>query len=412
MPGATTPDPRGFSDLVNLGVAQAYLDTYWENRVIDNVLLEHIKKYGKVRFTDNLGKFAEWTARVAKYDSSYRGRGVRRNFAAKQLRVAYAAAYSRQEMTTVFYEEDIDQFRDSHAKDWLKRELTDMSTDFLIDVNERLLAKHAQDSNTLFGVAQDTGLAAGDPGLIGLIDMFSYGATAYQYDPASAAGTTAMSSSSIEVLPNGTYCGVSTHPDTAISGVNGTRITGATSPVIINAEAKSGNVTKSSSINGWSANATGLLDYAVVRCRRHANKASARPSLSIVTEGDLGILRRVISDNFTQDVVISEKEQTDLRSGLLLRDYIPYGPLRVAADADCPAGVRYILHPSEMEFVAKPQKPLSVGKQAIQGKTDAWFAVEQQYDIDEGGQKVVAKMLAQCWANPFRQGIIADYSVL
>jgi hypothetical protein len=412
MPGAATPNPRGFSDLVNLGVAQVFLDTYWENRVIDNVLLEHIKKFGHITFSKSLGKFAEWTARVAKYASGYRGRGVRRNFEAKQLRVAYAAAYSRLESTAVFYEEDIEDMDDKNAKRWLDRELTDMSVDFMIDLNERLLAKHTQDSNTLYGVAQDPDLAAGDPGLIGLIDMFSYGAAAIQYIPGTTAGTNGMSSSIIEVLPNGTYCGVSTHPDAAIAGVNGQRIVGATSPVIINADTTNTNIaTVSSGTVGWANNATRLLDYAIVRCRR-GNKASERPTLAIVTPSDLLSLKTLIGETITRDVTISEKEHTELNSGLIAREFVPYGSLRVVEDSDCPSNVRYILHPSQFEFVAKPATLLATGRQLIKGKTDAWFKVEQQYDIDEGGQKLVGSMKAQCWANPFKQGIITDFSVI
>jgi hypothetical protein len=412
MPGATTPSTRGFSDLVNLGVAQAFLDTYWENRIVDNVLLEHIKKFGKVRLSNNIGKFAEWTARVAKYDSAYRGRGERRNFAAKQLRVAYAAAYSRLETTAVFYEEDIQDLQDQRAvHDWLNRELTDMSDDFMIDLNERLLAKHTQDSNTIFSVAQDTAMASGDPGLISVLDIFSYGATAYQYIPGSATGTTDMSSTVVEVLPNATYCGVSTHPDATLSGVNGTRIIEATSPVIVNAHSTSSLVTTSSTIVGWSLNATGLLDYAVMRCRR-GNKASMRPSLGICTGGDLAALKRLIGETITQQVVITEKEHVELNSGLLAREYVPYASLKMVEDQDCPSGVRYVLHPSQFELVARPRKLLSTGKPIIKGKTDAWFNVEQQYDIDEGGQKVVGCMQAQCWANPFHQGIITDYDVV
>lgn len=412
MPGATAPDPRGYSDLVNLGVAQVFLDTYWENRVVDNVFLEWVKKYGKITFAKTLGKYAEWNARVAKYDSQYRGRGVRRNFAAKQLRVAYKAAYSRLEMPAVFYEEDIEDMDDKYAKNWLETELKDMSDDFMIDLNERLIAKHTQDSNTLYGVAQDSAMVSGDPGVIGLLDMFSYGATAYQYDPESAAGTTSMSSSIVELLPNGTYCGITTHPDTAISGVNGTRITGATSPALINCDTDDTRVTKSSStLIGWNQNATGCLDYAITRCRR-GSKLSERPSLSIMSPKDLAILKRNIGDGFTQDVMIAEAEKVQLNAGLLAREYVPYGSLKCVEDGDAITGIRYVLHMNQFQFWAKPRKMLSVGKQVIQGRTDAWFAVEQQYDIDEGGQKLVGTMKGQCWGNPFRQGLLFDYSKL
>jgi hypothetical protein len=411
MPGASVPDPRGFSDLINLGVTQVFLDTYWENRIVDNVFTEWLKKFGQITHAKKLGKYAEWTARVAKYDSEYRGRGVRRNFAAKQLRVAYAAAYSRLEMPAVFYEEDIEDMDDAHAMRWLDSELKDMSDDFMIDLNERLIGKHAQDSNTLFGVAQDTQIASGDPGLIGLIDMFSYGATAYQYDPASAPGTTAMSSAIVEVLPNGTYCGVTTHPTTAISGVNGTRITGATSPVIINADTSDTRVINSSGNAGWAGNAGGVLDYAIVRCRR-GNKTSDRPQLLIGDETSLAQLKRNIRDSVSEEVMITASEKISLNKGLILRQYVPYGPVSCIEDQDCPSGVRYLLHPSQFEFWCKPRTMLSTGKQIIKGRTDAWFDVEQQYDIDEGGQKLVGVMKAQCWGNPFRQGIITDFSVL
>ena len=416
MPGATAPDPAGFGKLVDIAVQQAFLDTYWVNRVRDNVLLNAIKEEGELEFTRTLGKFAEWNARVARYDAEYRARGDVRDWEARQLRVAYATAYSRIESRTVFYEEDVEDLDDELAKSWYKRELTDLSDDFMFSLNNRLLARHTQSSNAIFGVAQDTTLASGDPGLLGLLDIFDYGgsaASAYQYDAdAKTVSANAMSSTILEMAPNGTFCGVSTHPTADLSGVDGTREPESTSPVIINADSTDSQVATSSTTIGWATNADVILDYAIPRCRRSTGAGAKRPTLGIARPKEITALKKAIGSTIDNQVLLTEKEHNKTNAGYFHREFVPYGPTVWHEDSDCPDGVRFLLHPKTMRFWVKKQKRLGNGKQTIKGNPSSWFRCEQDYDMDLGGVKALAAMRGQLCPNPFRQCAIVDFDVI
>jgi hypothetical protein len=229
---STAPTPVNYSPIVDELVTQWYMTKTFENTVRKRVLMDYLAKNGKLQQADGGGgKYVEIKARVGEHQAAYRAELAVRTWSRVNLDVTYDAPHAYYETKGVLSEEDLAYLRSQQAIVKLAdKMLTRMSDDMGKGLNGQLIKSNAT-ANTIAGVAA----AASNPvPIYGLISVFGYGSTAIGYSPTTQASTTsAVTAADIEVLPNVSYCGVSTHPTNAITGVDN-KLNESTSPVIAN----------------------------------------------------------------------------------------------------------------------------------------------------------------------------------
>lgn len=398
MPG-TTPTPQMYSSLVDEVVTQEFMRGEWESTKQINAFLERLDKAGQVQF-DGSGKFVDWIARIGRFSASRRADLADRSFSRKQHRVTYTAPYSFIEIPAVLSERDVMFMNSPDARvNLTKRLLTDMSGDFAIDVNSKLLTENAG-SNSVFGQSSYSG---SDVPFYGLPTLFGYGAAAQDYDADAQITSGAIGAGDKEALPNTTYCGVSTHPTNSISGVDN-KVNESTSPVLANWSSTAWD----GSSTTWKANSTKVLSHLILRQTR-GNGPGERPDLGILTRGMYLDFKTQLRSDANLQVVIAESPQSP-DAGLHPRLFINYEGVTFVFDVDQPTNTAYVLNTKKIVFKQYPQQPAGMQSGAIKGQTKEMFKVAQMPDIDQGGWKVVATQVAQMICEGRYQGAAFNFA--
>lgn len=390
---ATAPTNNHYSALVDVVTTQQFMKGEFDNVVKRNILLKKLQERGNVKF-DASGKFFERNARVGEHQAQYRTADLApRSFARAQQRVTYAVPYALREITGALSENDVMFNSGKEALVNLnKTMMKNMGEDFKRDISRTLLLSNAG-SNSVFGQSA----AAGSPvPFFGLPTIFGYGAAAQNYNPDTQTTSGAVAAGDKEVLPNTTYCGVTTHPTAAIAGVDG-RQNEATSPVIINTTSTGFGAAT------WAANCLKVIDYASLRGARSQDPMDA-PDLGIVTRSMFADVKAAVQTYFR---IMLEGKPTSPSPTTYSENYIPWGSMSVYWDEFQPASTFYGLNTNYLEFCAFPQKKI-LRDGTLEDSADEMFTIRTDYDINQGGHLAVAAIAGQLWANPKFQ--VAGYA--
>lgn len=401
MPG-TTPSPVNYSAVVDEVITQQYVTGEWNNTLKKRKLWKTLDETGAVKF-DGSGKFVEWKSRIGEWTGfGYRADLAQRNFARKQQRVTYTTGWSfiEPDPAPMLSERDL-QFLNTpeNVTNFQNEFLTELGEDFLKAINSKLLMENTT-ANTVMGVAAT---ATTELPLNGFLTLFSHGAgTAQNYNPDTGATSGNVAATDKEVLPNSTYCGVSTNPVTGVTGVDG-QVRGSAAPIIIN--------DTSTAFNGgstYTANCLDVLDYAQARGNR-GQGAENRINLALTSRSRFLNLKSKIRSSTTQQVVLVDMNSRSPNAGLYDDEMIPYNGLIVAYDEDLTGAFTLYLNTRQLKYRVFPQRYLAGkdGTAPIQGKMPAAVDVKIGWDIDVGAWKIVPVMCAQLTANPYFQ--VASY---
>lgn len=392
---ATAPTNGSYSSLVDAVTTQQFMRGEFENVVKRNVLLRELEKRGNIK-KDASGKFMERNVRVGQHSASYRSADLApRSFSRVQQRVSYAVPYSVREITGVLGELDVMFNSGKEALVNLSEKmLTNMADDFRRDIGGILLQSNGG-SQTAFGQA----VAPGSPvPFLGLPTMFGYGSTAQNYNADTQATSGNVAAGDREVLPNQSYCGISTHPTAAISGVDGKQ-NEATSPVIVNST--------STAFGGstWAANCLKVLDYTNARLTR-SQDAKDQPDLALITRSMFTDVKAAVQTYFR---IILEGAPTAPSPTTFKENYIPWGTVNVYWDESQPANTGYMLNSNYLEFCVFPQKRINRDG-TLSDASDELFNIRTDYSIEQGGHLAVAQIAGQLWGNPKFQGAFFNFA--
>lgn len=392
MPG-TAPTPVNYSALVDEVVTQQYMRGEWDNTKKLRMFWERLESGRGIEY-DASGKYVEWKAKVGEFSAGYRGDLVARQFSRKQHRTTFTAPYSFLEIPALLSERDLQFLNSPEAIVRFQDDyLGQMGADFAKSLNSKLLSENTT-SGTVAGVAATS---TSDVPLYGLLYLYQHG-TAQQYDPDANTTSGAIGATHKEVLPNGTYCGVSTNPVTGITGIDG-QATGAASPVIVNDTSTAWTGT-----NTWASTCLEVLDHIITRLTRSPDPADM-PDLAITNRARYLSVKAKLRSANTQQVVLVDGSGRSPNIGQYADRVIPYNGLEITFDENAPA-VTYVLNTKQMKYKIFPQKALAgIEGGAVKGSVKEPFRVSQMPDIDQGGWKVVAVQCAQLIANPYFQGI-------
>lgn len=407
MPTGTAPTPQRYSDLTDTVVIQQYMRDEWENTKKILTLMEYLNQSNRVMF-DGSGKYIDLRARVGEWQKQQRAELGQRTFERKQQRVTYTCPYSFHEVLGLLSEEDV-MFANGNSREVLtnltSNMLGEMTEDFRKGVNSDLLTSNAG-SNDTFG---QTAYAGSDVPFYGLPTIFGYGAAAQDYDPDAQTTSGAIGAGDKEALPNTTYCGVSTHPINAITGVDD-KANEATSPVLANWSSSAWT----SAGTTFEDTSTRTLSHLILRLTR-GNGADERPNVGLMPQTMYLDFKAGLRAETNQQVDIAE-QPTSPDAGMYPRLFINYEGVRFHMDRDTPTNTVYVLNSTKIWYRIFPQKPAGfksggdMRTSPIKGKTTEMFAVSQAPDIDQGGHKVVAKQVAQLIANPRYQGAAFNFA--
>lgn len=393
MPAAA-PTYNMYSNLVDVSTTQQYMKGVFENVKKRNIILRLLDERGNIK-KEASGKFFERNLRVGQNSVAYRTADLApRSFARLQKNVTCAVPYALKEVTGVLGEADVMFNSGKEALISLRQRMfADMSQDFKISLAGDLLASNGG-SNSTFGIAA----AASSPvPFFGLPTIFGYGSSALAYNATTQTVGSAVAAGDVEVAPNATYCGVSTHPTNAISGVDN-RLNEATSPIIVNYTS-----TGFGSTTTWAANAIKILNYSIDRASRGTD-ADDVPDIGLVTRTMFTDLKNNLVQYYKIEL---QSSQSGPNAGLYKENKVPFGSIDVYWDESMPSGVFYVLNTKKMEFVTFPQKKMLLDD-TFDDNGDEMFNVRSQYDIAQGGHLAVAQLAGQLWANPKYQ--LAGYS--
>lgn len=384
---ASAPTPANYSATIDTLVTQKFLRVNWEATKKIRVLTDVLSKRGAITY-DGSAKWIEWTARVGQWSAGYHNDLAVRTFARKNHDVNYAAAWAIREIPGVLSESDI-MFLSSPERlvDLKMKMLTRMSEDFLKDTNFQLLQSNGG-PNTVAGISAFSG---GQYPVLGLPTMFGYGTAAVGYNFATTASTgSAVAAGDKEVLPNVTYCNVSTHPTNAIAGVDN-KMDGSTSPVIANFTSTAWNTASGTS---WAINAQDVLEHCITRTSR-SGASDETPDFGIMPQQNFLQFRQNLRGAYgaQRHVVLVDDSPRQPDVGMYARRFIPFLGVEYFYDEDCAANNIFTLNSKKLNLRVFPQKAQGTG--VIGGDVDEMFIVNQMYDIDQGANKVVAKVAYQ-----------------
>lgn len=395
MPG-TTPTPANYSATVDELVTQQFMRTEWDQTKKIRIFTETLEKDGAFEF-DATGKWTDWKARVGEYQTAYHNDLGVRTWARKNQYVTYTAPWAMIEVLGILSENDVMFMNSPDAVvNLTKKMLKQMSDDFYKDLNKKLLQENGGSASALgasvFGGAQVP--------FYGMPTMFGYG-TATGYNPDTQASTaTAVAATDKEALPTTTYCGVSTHPTSAVTGVDN-KMVESTSPVIANWTSTAFNTAAGTT---WLINAVDVMEHLVTRTTRGSG-IDETPNLSILTQKMYREFRAGIRRSSAVQIVLSDDAPRAPDAGMYPRRFIPFLGVNCFYDENQLSNVVGVYNTKQMRFRMFPQRPAGMENGVIGGDVKEIFKVAQMPDIDQGGHKVVIKMVAQLLQNPRYQGV-------
>jgi hypothetical protein len=400
MPG-TAPTPFNYSPIVDEVITQQYLTGEWNNTLKIRQLWQKLNEAKAVTY-DGSGKYIEWKVRLGEWGNfAERGDLVQRNFARKQHRATLTAGWSflEPDPCPLLSERDIQFLNTPESITKFQNEfLTELGEDFMKAINSNLIARNIS-ANTIAGVAPT---AVTEYPFSGVLHFFQHGSgTAQNYVPTTNTTTGNVAATDREVLPNGTYYGLSTNPVTGVAGVDG-QMAGSFAPVIIN--------DTSTAFNGgatYSANCLDVLDYAQRRLTR-SQETGKKPSLVLTSQTRHLVIQARIRASTSQQVILVDTSGRSPNLGLYNDGMIPWNGMWICYDQDLIGNYTLYLNPYEMKFRVFPQKYLAgAGAKVpgVGGKVPQPVNVTTGWDINVGAWKFVPTMTAQLTGNPFYQGI-------
>lgn len=406
MGNADYPNPANYSNIVDqLTIAEYLNGTFWDNSRKHSFICDKLMKAGVMH--DQQGKHIDLKARVAIHAAGYRSQGQSRTFSHPQQYVTYLQQASFYEVATALYEEEVAFLETQGAVVKYNRDLaTNVGEDLIKGLNYQLLNSNST-SNTIAGVAA---AAASPIPITGVLPVFGYGSTAIGFTFSSGSGgastTSAVSAVDLEVLPNVTYCNVSTHPTAAIAGVDN-KVSGATSPVIVN----SSSTSFSSGSSSYTSNCLGVWSRMISRLVAREPSMEGMPDTGIQTLAMHNQMRTALRDATTQHIVLTSTPQSP-DAGLYERLMIPYEGLNIVVDTDQATNVALCLN------LKKKNALLPVIRQRLAGMPDGIFkgnvkpiiSLAQMPDINDGTHKLVAKVALNLLLNPARQAMAYPFA--
>lgn len=400
MPGST-PTPANYSALVDELVTQQFMRTEWEQTKKIRIFTEQLEKDGAFEY-DASGKWTDWKARVGEFQTQYHTDLGVRSFARKNHYVTYTAPWSFIEVTGLLSENDIMFMNSPDAVvNLTKKMLKQMSDDFYKDVNKKLLQENGG-TNSAIGASTFSG---GQVPFYGMPTLFGYGTAALAYNPDTQVVGGAVAATDKEVAPNVTYCGISSHPTNSITGVDN-KMNESTSPVIANWTSTAWN---SASGTTWAINCVDVMEHLVTRATRGSG-IDETPNLSILTSLMYRQFRQGIRRNSTSQIVLQDDSPRSPDAGMYPRRYIPFLGVNCFYDENQLSNVVGVYNTKQIKFRIFPQKPAGMSDGAIGGDVKEMFKVAQMPDIDQGGHKVVVKMVAQMLQNPRYQASAYNFA--
>jgi len=406
MGNADYPSTANYSNIVDqLAIAEYLMGTFWDNSRKHSYIMDKLQQSGVMH--DQQGKHIDLKARIAIHAGAYRSQGQSRTFSHPQQYVTYLQQASFYEVATALYEEEVAFLETQGAVVKYNRELaTNVGEDLIKGLNYQLLNSNST-SNTIAGIAA----AATSPiPITGIPSVFGYGATAvgFTFSSGSGGATTAspVAAGDLEVLPNVTYCNVSTHPTSAIAGVDN-KVSGATSPVIVNWSSTGFSAASTT----YATNCLGVWSRMISRLVAREPSTEGMPDTGIQTLAMHNQMRTALRASMEQHLVLSNGPQSpDL--GLYERLMLPYEGINIVVDTDQPTGVAYCLN------LKKKNALLPVIRQRLAGMPDGIFkgnvkpiiSLAQMPDINDGTHKLVAKVALNLLLNPARQAMAYNFA--
>lgn len=404
MGNSNYPSPQNYSQLVDTLAAAEFLSgTFWDNTKKQRILLNRLISNGSGSVHDQGGKYIDLKVRVGEFTGGYRAEGTTRTFARPNQYTQYQVQAAFFEIPASLSEEDISFFETEQAIVKYNQQLiTNMGEDLAKGLNYQLLRSNAT-TNTVAGI---TAASNTTNCIYGLPTVFGYGATAIGYSQSAGTTTSAVSAADKEVLPNVSYCGVSTHPTNAISGVTG-KIDESTSPVIVN----------------WSSTAfsSATTTYATnsVSVWRHMIRRLAMRNTDMEMLPDLGIQHPIMHDQMrtglgaiTQQHVVLTEDALNPNLGMWARLMIPFEGITIYPDSDQATGIAYCLNTKKKNTLLSvlPQYVAGVKDGRFSGRVPQLVTVGQMPDIDTGSYKLVAKSALNSIFNPYRQAMAYNFA--
>lgn len=394
-----------FSPIVDELVTQLYLTKTFNNATRHSVALDYLTNKNVLTQDADGGKYIELKARIGEFQAAYRAELAQRSFNRVNHDVTYTLPYAFYETTGVLSEEDIAycQSRQAIVK-LVDKMLPRMSDDLAKGLNRQLIQSNST-ANTIAGVAA----ASSSPTPInGFLSVFGYGSTAIGYTASSQSTTgSAVTAADIEVLPNVSYCGISTHPTNAISNVQN-KVNESTSPVIVNWSSTALNSTASTT---YQTNCLDTVSRLIVRLQSRDNDATLMPNFGMQTTQMHEAMKRALRAATNQQLVLTTTPQAP-DQGMNPRLFLSYEGLPIFPDTDCPTGCLFVLtlKPEASFGNIMPQMPAGYSEGVFTGNVKPIFGVGQMKDLDNGGHKVVAKIMMNVGLNPRRQGLAYNFA--
>lgn len=402
MPGSA-PTPVNYSNVVDEVVTQQYVMGRFDATKKIRKFWKTLSEKGQIEY-DASGKYVEWKARLGEHGSSvfgYRADLAPRTFVRRQFNATYTAPYAFIEGTAMLSERDL-QFLNTpeNVAKYQGTYLKELGDDFLKELNRKLLAENTT-ANTVMGIAATS---TSDVPLYGLPTVFSHGSgTAQNYVRDSNTTSGNVANTDKEVLPNSTYCGVSTNPVTGVTGVDG-QVIGSAAPTLTNFGCTSWNSTATGT---WANNCLDVIDYHFAQ-QTFSDDSSDTIDLIMTNKALWLATKQKLRSVSSQQVVLVDTSGRSPNFGTYGNRIIPYDEAIITYDENMPSstsGPVYFINSSGLRFKVFPQKYLArTTPNGIEGGAPAPVRISQAADIDVGAWKVVATMCAQLCVEPRKLG--------
>lgn len=407
MAAGTTPSPSNWSGLVDTLVLANYLDLRWNATKRVRVLMDKLFSGGAVQMDPEGGRYLDWLIKAGEFDLNYSSDLASRTWTRENHDLTATAPYTFLERGTVLSENDATFLTTRAARVKKVQQMTDDLVDDIGRAFNRKLLQENGGSDSTFGLSAYSG--AQRP-LFGLPTVFGYGTAAVAYDPDSTATTYTVAVTAIdkEVLPNATYCTVSTHPTNAISGVTN-RVREATSPVIGN---WSSTAWRSGAFTTWAGNCLEAIEHVVSRQSR-TNGPGFKPNLGIMTQAMFRQFREAVRTRSESHIVLTGSPQSPDMGLYAKGDMIPFAGVENYWDQDAPANTFYSLNTARGAVMMKHLDASVAGMMEgpfATGKKKALWSVRQFSDLNEGAFKLLAKCATQIIWRPDLQAALYPFA--
>lgn len=404
MAAGTVPTPFNYSNLVDTNVLPQFADWLWKTTARKRLLVDSLTQNKAIQPDTEGGKYLDWRATVGDFGLDDHADMGQRTFTRVNTEVTYTAPWAFLETTDAISENDWGMLTSDAARAGVIEERsTKIVEDQIKKFNRYLLQRNCEASgNSVFGIAAYTG----NQKLFGLPTLFGYGTstTGIAYDPnLTTVATVAAGAGTKEIIPNTTYCNVSTHPTNTLAGVpDSMRVQEATSPVITNWSASSTWNTLASTL--WVKNCLNVIDYMI---RRQCRDGSVdwMPDLGVLTGSMYDDMKTAIRGSIQQHVVLESDTPTSPDVGMYKRFFFRYQGVIVSYDIDQATNVFYLLNTKKARYRSLDTKvagftesgPYQTGKKRM-------MTLRAFPDANVGAFKFISKMGGQAIWLPPAQG--------